>query len=356
MRDLHSWQQRLRPFLAPPAALRALAMRLRAGMFARGLAPSWNSPVPTVGVGSMDSLVRGKVMVSAWLAGWARAKGIEPALITGLRGAAPETEPLRVDASTPVRECGVEAALLARYRPGVPILADRDPVRAGKSLMKNKDSRPGLLILHDHFSSLRVRRGADILLLGALDLDKGWNRCFPAGAWREGVRALERASAFVLTLRPEELTLRGKLVERRLGRYGKPVFTIHPRIWRLKDSQGNPAPDLGGEPYLLVAAESNQDMAAKAAQEFLKLPPRLRLIFPDSHRFTSEDIKQIAADAERMRAPHVLATPEAALILGDVPGRTLWTYDPDVVLGPCTATGVTFAAWWESAWAGLSGA
>jgi len=62
----------------------------------------------------------------------------------------------------------------------------------------------------------------------------------------------------------------------------------------------------------------------------------------------------LAADATRMRAPHVLATPEAAIRMGDVPGKTLWTFDPDVVLGPCLLSGREFTPWWEGVWAGLS--
>ncbi len=354
MQDLFAWQQRLRPLLAPPAALAALSMRLRANMFAKGLLPSWQPPIPAVCVGGVDSLARGKVMVSAWLLGWAGARGLNAALLAGTRGASPSETPLAVDPSTPVSECGVEASLLAGYRPGATILADPNPVRSGKHAMKRLDPKPDLLILHDHFSNLRARRSADIVLLGPLDLDKGWNRPFPAGSWREGAKALERASAFVLHIWPDELPLRRALAERRLKQFGKPVFTVHPSIWRLRRTDGHTAPDLGGEPYLLVAAESNQDVAAKAAHKFLGMVPRLRVVFPDSHRFTREDQAQIAADATRMRAPHVLATPEAALLLGSVPGKELWTFDPDVVLGPCLLTGTSFTPWWEGTWADIS--
>ncbi|MFZ5426915.1 MAG: tetraacyldisaccharide 4'-kinase [Thermodesulfobacteriota bacterium] len=354
MQDLFVWQQRLRPLLAPPAALASLAMRLRASMFRKGLLPSWKPPVPAVGVGGIGSLARGKVMVSAWLLGWAEARGLKAALLAGTRGASPSETPLPVLPDTPAAECGVEAALLAAYRPGAAILADPDPARAGRHAMKQLEPAPDLLILHDHFSSLRAGRSADLLLLGPHDLDKGWNRPFPSGSWREGAQALERASAFVLHIWPDELPLRRALAERRLKRFGKPVFTVHPSIWRLRSTDGLTSADLDGEPYLLVAAQSNQDVAAKAAQKFLKLPPRLRVVFPDSHRFTREDQAQIAADAARMRAPHVLATPEAALLLGSVPGKTLWTFDPDVVLGPCLLAGAAFTPWWEKTWTDVS--
>lgn len=351
MQDIIAWQQRLRLILAPPAALTSLAMRARASLYARKLLPSWNPPAPAVGVGGINPTARGKVLVSAWLMGWAAAKGITPALLACPRDASPQDMPLSVTAGTPAFECGTDAALLARYRPDSVILSDVNPARAGKSAWAAVS--PGIFILHDFYSALSARRSADLALLNAYDLDKGWNRPFPAGFWREGVRALSRASAFILHIPPDEIPLRAPLAERRLARFGKPVFTVHPSIWRLRQPDGQTATDLGGEPYLLVTAESNQEMAAKAAQSFLKLPPRLRVVFSDSHRFTQQDQDQIAADAARMRTPHVLATPEAALRLGGVPGRTLWTYDPDVVLGPCLLGGGAFTPWWENAWAGM---
>ncbi|MFP5223542.1 MAG: tetraacyldisaccharide 4'-kinase [Acidobacteriota bacterium] len=352
MQDLLLWQQRFRHVLAPPAALAALFMRAREGLYSRKYLPSWAPPCPVVGVGGIDAHARGKVMVSAWLMGWAKARGLGHVLLTGPGEASPQDMPLSVMAGTPAFECGAEAALLARYRPDAVILADVDPVRAGKSAWKTIS--PDLFILHGFFPALSMRRKADIVLLSAHDLDRGWNRPFPAGSWREGAGALKRATGFVLHIWPDDVPLRAKLAERRLAPLEKPVFTVHPRIWRLRADDGRTATDLGGEPYLLVAAQSNQDVAAKAAQAFLGLPPRLRVIFPDSHRFTSHDQAQLAADSARMRAPHILATPEAALRLGSVPGKTLWTFDPDVVLGPCLLTGQAFTPWWEGVWAGMA--
>jgi tetraacyldisaccharide 4'-kinase len=352
MQDLPIWQQRLGPLLAPPAALHALALRARAALYARGLLPAWTPPAPAVCVGGPNPLARGKVMLSAWLLGWAKAKGLNPALLARPAGASAADMPLSVLAATTAFQCGVDAALLARYRPGAVILADVNPVRAGKSAWKAV--HPDLFVLHDFFPTLSIRRSADLVLLGACDLDKGWNRPFPAGSWREGGKALERASAFVLHMRPDELPPRGHLAERRLGRFGKPVFTVHQRIWRLRSAAGGTARDLGGEPYLLVAAQSNHASAAKAAKDYLGAAPRLEVIFPDSHRFTQQDQAQIASDATRMRAPHVLATPDAALRLEAVPGLDLWTFDPDVVFGPCLMGGQTFTPWWESLWTGIS--
>ncbi|GFK93031.1 Tetraacyldisaccharide 4'-kinase [Fundidesulfovibrio magnetotacticus] len=354
MQELHAWQQRLRPLFTPAGAAASLAARLRRALHEKGPLPSWKPPAPAVGVCGIDPEARGKVLVSAWLLGWAAARGLTPVLLAGPGEGSPQHMPLSVKPDTPPAECGAEAALLARYRPEAVILVDDKPARAGKSAWNAV--KPDLFLLHGMFSRPELRRDADIVLLGPRDLDKGWNRVFPAGDWAEGAHALGRASCFILHAWPDEFALRRPLAERRLGHLGRPVFTVHPGIWRLRRSDGLHAENLGGEPYVLVAAQSNQEVAAKAAQAFLGLPPRMSVTFPASHRFTKQDLAQVAAEAARMRCPHVLATPEAALRMGEVPGRELWTFDPDVVLGPCLLGGERFGPWWEGLWRSLAGA
>lgn len=330
MHELHTWQRRLRPLLTPPAATYGLAMRLRAALYARGLLPAHKASAPCAGVGAIAWGARGRVMVSAWLLGWAQARGLKPVLIANPSSRA-------------------DAELLTSYRPGVPIVCEADPLRAIKAAQTGHT--PDVFLLHDLFANLNIRRQADLTLLDPLDLDKGWNRPFPSGYWREPASALNRTTAFILSLAPEDVALRSKLVERRLSRLERPAFTVHPRIWQLRaipDDQT--ATDLGKEPYILVTTESQQEVATKAATTFLGIPPRFKMLVADGHHFSPHDLAQLAADATRMRCPHILATPETSLLLSGVPGRTLWTYDPEVVMGPCLLTGQQFTPWWDSQW------
>ena len=329
-------------------------MRARAALYAKKILPAWNPPAPAVCVAGLTPHTRGKMMLSAWLIGWAEAHGLHPALLARPGHVEAHRLPLSVTSETPFAQCGPQIGLLAKYRPNAAILADTRPVRAAKTAWETL--RPGLFILHDFFSDLSIRRQADLVLLEPNDLDKGWNRPFPAGFWREGLSALSRAAAFVLHIGPRDIPARKALIERRLTRFNKPVFTIHPRIWRLRHADGRTAENLGNEPYLLITPESNQDMAAKAAHAFLGAPPRLKIVVPDSYRFTPQDRAQIAADAVRLRAPHILATNDAFPVLSAVPGCNLWTYDPDVTLGPCLLTGQNFTSWWDAQWNGRGAA
>jgi len=352
MNELLDWQRRLRPLLSLPAGLHALGRRVSAWLYSRRLLPAWSPKAPTVGVGTIAVGAWGEALVSAWMLGWARSRGFRPVALVHPGWGGPSDPPLLVDANTDFFRCGAEAALLARYRPDTLVYSDSRPARAGRAA--KKAGSPDFYLLCGHFSALGVRRTADLVVLTPGDLDKGWNRVLPAGMWRESARALNRAAVFVVCISPEDLTLRRNLIERRLARFGKPVFPLHPRLWRLRrPATGETTDTLGGEPYMLVAQDSNHDMAAKAARAFLGQAPRFQVIVDDAHHFTAQDRAQIAHEATRMKIPHVLATPETALGLALVPGRVLWTYDPDVVLGPCLFGGQAFTPWWEKTFAEL---
>ncbi|GAB6036947.1 hypothetical protein JCM15519_15060 [Fundidesulfovibrio butyratiphilus] len=352
MNELLDWQRRLRPLLSLPAGLYALGRRASAWLYRKRLLPSWNPKAPCVGVGTLAVGAWGETLVSAWMLGWARARGLRAAALVHPGWGGPSDPPMRVDAGTDPFHCGAQAALLARYRPEALVYCDRRPARAGRAA--KKAANPDFYLLCGHFSDLSARRGADVVVLTPQDLDKGWNRPLPAGWWRESAQALNRAAAFVVCISPEDLTLRRNLVERRLAKFGKPVFPLHPRLWRLRrPTTGETTETLDGEPYMLVAGDSHHDMAAKAARAFLGQGPRFQIIVDDAHHFTPQDRAQIAQEATRMKTPHVLATPEAALGLDRVPGRVLWTYDPDVVIGPCLLGGQAFTPWWETIFADL---
>lgn len=352
MHDIHAWQRRLRPILTPPSLVFGLWAKLRAGLYARRLLPSSKPLVPCVGVGSIGIGAQTQWMVTAWLLGWAASQGLNPAVVARPVEASPPDMPCTVPPSGAAGDFGVEPLLLAGYRPGVPVVLDTNPARAAKSL--TEPGGTGLVVLHDHFSSLQARRLADIVLLSARDLDKGWNRPLPAGLWREPASALHRAAAFVLELSPEELVPRLNLAARRLARFGKPVFTVSWRIWRLRQpGTGRTARDLDGEPYVLVCEEAEEAHAVRAAQAFLGAAPRYRLLFSGHHRLSAQDQAAIAADAARLRCAHILVSPRLGLRLDAVAGHTLWICDPEVAFGPDLDSGAAFAQWWPEHWRGL---
>lgn len=341
--------------LVPPARLYGLGMRL-----SRRLASRHVPDIPCVGVGGMRRGMPGTVLVTSWLLGWAGHHGLRAAVATSpLRGghdgqtlrATPDGDPSVIDA---------QALALAMYAPKAAVLFDARPERAARSA--HAAFRPDILIAHDVLSFPALAAQPQIVILGLDDLTTGFGRPVPAGRWREDASALRRADIFVISMPPPRFAENAALIDKRLSRFERPVAGVSPRAWRLRQAAGRTtATDLGGEPYLLVTAESERRTAPWALSALLPAP-RLSVIFPDNHRFTVQDLRQILADASRLKCPHVVCPPVTAIRLAprlaaleDSESATLWTYDPDVIFTPFGDGGPAFRDWWQDAWARLAG-
>lgn len=347
--------------LVPPALLYGAGMRL-----ARRLATPCDPGLPCVGVGGMRPGLSGTVLVTSWILGWAGHHGLGTAVIASPRrgGRAPQT--LR---ATPGADPGVidaQAIALSMYAPRAAVLCDPDPARAVESAVGA--FRPDLLVAHDGLSRPSPARNLQIVVLGQDDLTTGFGRPIPAGHWREDASALRRADLFAVYMPPGRFAEQAGLIEKRLSRYGKPVICVSPRAWRLRRADGRQtAQNFGDEPYLLLTTESERRTTPEALSALLPAP-RLSVIFPDGHRFTVQELRQVVHDAARLKCPRVVCPPVTAIRLAsrlaaqdaqapqDGGGAaTLWTYDPDVVFGPSLPPGESFRDWWQAAWERIAG-
>jgi tetraacyldisaccharide 4'-kinase len=337
--------------LAPLGSIFSLCMRLRASRYQRGKIASWQPPAPCVSVGGVSRQENGRVLMSAWILGWAQAKKLSPVVLTPPIGAAPSQTPFLIEPGADFREAGAEAYLLAKYRPEAKILVDKNMSRAGQTA--SKIWQPGLFLLHDGFSHLEARRGVDIVLLGRADCDASWNRVTPSGSWREGAEALGRADVLVLHMDTEDFEASRKLIEERLAPLEKPIFSFSFKIWQVREPGVGPVTDFEEEPYILVCGDGEQHLAGRAAEKFLGHKPRFRLTFPDDHRATTFDAQKVAAEAKRMRCGRVLCAPKQAVWLAPMEGPKLYVYDPELSFGPAFGSSRSFGDWWSTAWLGM---
>ncbi len=342
--------------LAPPAAAYALYGRLWTRLFGLGLRRAFRPGVPTVGVGGMTSRCRGRVLLTSWLLGWAQARGISAAVAAPLGDAAPPVAPFQVMPGGDPRQSGVEAALLARYIPGGRFLVDADPARAASTAVRT--FAPDMLVLLDAFTDPRVARDLDLAILDAEDLGPGWNKVLPAGTWRRDASALAKAQAFCVFAGPQGLEAAMVAAQKRLAPWGRPVFGLTFDIWRFRGPVGAVSAEvLGREPYIAVLSESDRDTLPGLFGRMLGASPRLAFFVHDRHRFTRQDFEHLRSDAARLRAANILTSPRLDLALrqgaADLPGLSVWTYDPEVVFGPSLGAEDPFLAWWEATFAAV---
>ncbi|EPR40231.1 Tetraacyldisaccharide 4'-kinase [Desulfovibrio sp. X2] len=315
MADAHRLLDRFGPLLAPAGAAWAGLMRLREGFYAAGAFPRLLLPAPVCSVGNVAMGGTGKTPLTLWLCRRAVEEGLRPVVLTRGYGAHPPRLPWLVSPTDDPAESGDEPLLLSRSCPGARVVVD--PVRRRGGAYAAENLSPDLFLLDDGFQHLAVARDLNLCLLRPEDLGEAWGRTFPAGYWREGTAALERADAFVLKTPDGSLDAVGRAVRERLAPYARPIFAFFLAPAGLRPLTGGPArTDLEREPYVVACGVAHPAQVAATAEAFLGYPPEEVLAFADHHGFSGEDAARIASAAGRAGARHVVVTAKDAVKLG----------------------------------------
>lgn len=335
----------LQPALLPLGVPYGLAMRARRWAYGHGLLDSWRPPCPCISVGNIGLGGSGKTPLCEHILRWAEARQELCVVLTRGYGGKPRRLPLWVTPGADPAQCGDEPLLLASAGPSARVVVDPRRRRSGPWAWERFE--PDLLLLDDGFQHLPVRRDIDIVLLTPQDLRQGWDRVFPGGTWREGPSALSRASAFCLKLTEDELLgLRGD-IEKRLARFGRPVFTFAMKPLGLRRLDGSEsARDLGGADYLFACGLGLPEQAAGTAARLLGRAPAATLSFPDHHAYTRKDVERIELAAREAGAGNIVVTAKDAVKLAQLAdtGR-YWMLAARPVFGPALWSDEPFDAW-----------
>lgn len=172
---------------APLGALRGVAARIARWRGGRtGVAVAL--PCPVVSVGSLVAGSPSVTPAAAWLARALQARGHRVALLApGRRGSGVVLASDGRFVRAGRRRVGEIALGLAAHAPGIPVLAGRDRVRAGRRAIATLGAE--ILVACDAFQHLALARTLDWV---AFDAEPGFGngRCAPAGPLRETPEAL----------------------------------------------------------------------------------------------------------------------------------------------------------------------
>jgi 3-deoxy-D-manno-octulosonic-acid transferase len=250
------------------------------GAWKRAMTKPRSLSTSVVSIGGLAMGGVGKTPTTACIADALRARGYKPAILTrGYGRASSETVCLPRGADAPVSVTGDEAQLLLRSA-DVGIGSDR--WNAG--LEVEKQFSPDLFLLDDGFQHARLGRDVDIVLLDAMDPFAG-DAVFPKGRLREPLAALERADIILIT-RAGRRRFDGLLP--RLPK--KPTFFADVEIssWIPEHPASRPVAAFCGLANPHAFFETLQDAAVRVVTTS---------VFADHHRYTPDEMKQIAQSA-----------------------------------------------------------
>jgi len=279
--------------LLPFAAVWRTGMAARNLAFDRGWSTVRDLPLPAVGVGNLTVGGSGKTPIASWIAAHYAAKGLVPGIL--LRG------------------YGRDEVLVHRHQvPLARVVADPDRLAgAERALAEGAE----VLVLDDAFQRRDVWRDYNIAVVSA-ETSRAVPWALPAGPWREGLGALARADALIVTRKRADAAAALALASALAPRVKGPVGVVHLGVGRYEGLVSHrvvPADALRGK--RVVAASAIADPDAFVAQTKATGAQVQVATWRDHHEFRDEDLAWLAKAARK--ADYLVVTQKDAVKLRD---------------------------------------
>ncbi len=279
--------------LLPVSGLWRLAMDSRRLAYRKGWMAVHDLPLPSVAVGNLTVGGSGKTPIATWIARHYVERGLKPGIL--LRG------------------YGNDETLVHQHAvPEAVVVADPDRAAGAERALANGAQ---VLVLDDAYQRLDVRRDLNILVMSA-ETTRAVRWPLPAGPWREGWSALERADAVIVTRKRATAEAAAELAAELSGRITGPVAVAHLGLGTLEglvSGTRRPADTLAGK--RVVAASGIADPDAFVAQTKATGAAVQVATWRDHHDYRPEDVAWLAHAARR--ADHVVITQKDAVKLRD---------------------------------------
>jgi tetraacyldisaccharide 4'-kinase len=282
------------------SSLYGIATAARNSLYDRGILKSHRLSHPVISVGNISVGGSGKTPFVIMLGELLKQRGIAFDVLS--RGYGRETHgAMLVDPNGASRDFGDEPLLIAQ-RLLCPVIIGESRHQAGKLAEKDHVviSTPGcpgqrpspVHLLDDGFQHRSLGRDFDIVLLTEQDLH---DQLLPAGRLREPLSSLSRADAIALT---EEI--------------GPPQLLAGKNIWRVRRSLTVPSSPKNLIAFCGIARPQKFVEQLRAAG----IQPVATKSFPDHHRYTDRDIRDLLELKDRYAADGFIATQKDAINLG----------------------------------------
>lgn len=279
--------------LLPAAALWRGGMAVRELAYRRGWLATHDLPLPSVAIGNLTVGGSGKTPLAIWVARHFAAGGHRPGIL--LRGFGND-----------------EALVLAGAVPEGVVVANPDRhAGAREAQARGAD----VLVLDDAFQRLDVRRDLNLALVAA-ETTRAVRWPMPAGPWREGLGALARADAAIVTRKRASRDAAEALAAELRGRVRGPVAIAHLGLARFSGLVSGRSVDASAfAGRRVVAASGIADPDAFVAQVKATGAAVQAATWKDHHEFADADVAWLAHAARR--ADHVVITEKDAVKLRD---------------------------------------
>jgi tetraacyldisaccharide 4'-kinase len=280
--------------LLPVSAGWRLASEVRTMAYARGWARRRELPLPSVAVGNLTVGGSGKTPIASWIAAYYVGIGLKPGiLLRGYRG-------------------GDEVLVHRHNVPEAIVIGDPDRA-AGAERALGEGAQ--VLVLDDAYQRLDVWRDLNIAVVSA-ETTRAVPWSLPAGPWREGLHALDRADALIVTRKRADNASAMALARDLAPRIRGPVAVVNLGVRHYEGmltGRRIEAGELAGK--RVVAASAIGDPEAFIAQTKATGAQVQVATWNDHHGYRDEDVAWLARAARK--ADLVVITQKDAVKLRD---------------------------------------
>ncbi len=277
--------------LLPASALWHGTMAVRESAYRRGWLAVRDLPLPSVAIGNLTVGGSGKTPIAIWAARHYVSRGLVPGIL--LRGYG-----------------GDEVLVHQHAVPEAQVVADPDRVAGAERALARGAQ---VLVLDDAYQRLDVHRDLNVAVVSA-ETTRAVRWALPAGPWREGLKALERADAVVVTRKRATMEAAQNLAADLRHRFQGPLAIAHlgmQYVEGMVSGRRHPASSLSGK--RVVAASAIADPDAFVAQTKATGAAVQVATWKDHHDYRDEDVAWLAHAARR--ADHVVITQKDAVKL-----------------------------------------
>jgi tetraacyldisaccharide 4'-kinase len=275
------------PWLAPLTPLYAVAVTAKNALYNHRILQQKKLRAPVISIGNLSTGGGGKtpfVMALAKLLYDAKIPG--DILSRGYGRITDTVERVHPAPSSTADQFGDEPLLIAR-KTGLPVFIGRERYAAG--LLAEHDALR-IHILDDGFQHRQLARDFDIVLIHRHDLTAG---LLPAGHLREPLSSLKRADAIVL--RDEDRDLEPLL---------HPYLNATTALWHIH--RRIEPPSIEGQAIAFCGTARPDEFFASLRAQQIELAATIA--YPDHHRFSDADIKDLSNKARNAGAAFFLTT------------------------------------------------
>jgi tetraacyldisaccharide 4'-kinase len=301
------------------------AMRLRAGLYQKGLKQAQKAPLFVLSFGNITLGGTGKTPLAMHTANLLAQMGIKTAIASrGYGGSMQKRGGVVSDGSRLLlgpQQAGDEPFLMGLCLEGIPVVIGANRFRSALFCAKKFNTQA--LICDDAFQHLSLARNLDIVLVDGKN-PFGNGRVFPRGPLREPIKALSRAHALVITRSSGNTP---DLIKK-IWPNNRPVFHCSHEPEGLIEGAFFSGEKIGGQrafAHDLTALAGKKVFAFSGIadnQNFFSSLEKLGAIltgtraFADHHAYSPVQLEEIAQAALKSGAGQIITTTKDAVRLG----------------------------------------